>query len=75
MSFFESPNPNPSMRYFILKGLFMTEFRFNVEEIQLDVLVGHDELDVHLQHELQGRAGYLESKVTCKVKKKNFIEK
>ena len=53
----------------------MTEYRFNVEEIQLDVLVGHDELDVHLQHELQGRAGYLESKVTCKVKKKNFIEK
>ena len=53
----------------------MNEYRFNVEEIQLDVLVGHDELDVHLQHELQGRAGYLESKVTCKVKKENIFEK
>ena len=58
-----------------MKELFMNEYRFNVEEIQLDVLVGHDELDVHLQHELQGRAGYLESKVTCKVKKENIFEK
>ena len=42
MSFSESPNPNPSMRYFILKGLVMNEDILNLEEIQLDVLVGHD---------------------------------
>ena len=40
---------------------------YKIEEIQLDVLVTHDELDVNLQHELQGRASYRESKVTSKV--------
>ena len=41
----------------------------NFEEIQLDVLVANDELDVNLQHELQARASYRESKVTSKVNK------
>ena len=41
----------------------------NFEEVQLDVLVANDELDVNLQHELQARASYRESKVTSKVNK------
>lgn len=41
----------------------------NFEEVQLNVLIAHDELDVHLQHELQARASHRESKVTCKVNK------
>ena len=40
---------------------------YKIEEIQLDVLLTYDELDVHIQHELQGRASYRASKVTRKV--------